>query len=565
MTSHDVRDMLNLPDETTPRPTKKSKPSLPRPILKGLAREVQNLGGDNPIAIVPEVTVFKKRRFGARKPAAKWELREFRNSARQNDKEFRLRHWKRKVEDEVPPVDVEMGEDGVRSEGMGVKEEVVEDSMFAKYNVQVQVPQYDDEIYNSRLKDENWTRDETDYLMELAQEYDLRWPIIWDRYEYSPLVPQMEEGAMEVAIVQMPKERSQEDLKDRYYKVAAHMMEVNKKVEIMNAAEFNILELMRNYNAANEKKRKEFAEATFTRTKEEVREEESLILELNRIMKRSAKLDEDRQELYARLEAPAARDNVNMFTSSAGLASLLNQLMASDKNNKNKRRIMGGDGISPAGNQNPNLPPSFDRRESSVRDSISGPIGSISNNKKGSTQPGLSERRELGPDECAMYGLRKVDKVTASGPSFRHDKIMKSMLGKSASQQARISNALTELGVRPRLIMPTQAVGEAFENLLASVGAMLDERKRVDKVIGEIALEEAKIEAREEARRAERGEGEVKDEVGGEAEGSGGEEEGGEKGREMSAPARPGSGNKRSASVLSNGGEHEAKRVKTQD
>lgn len=565
MSSHDVRDMLDLPGEATPRPTKKAKLSAPRQVLKGLAREVQNLGGDNPIAIVPEVTMFKKRRFGARKPAAKWELRQFTNSARQ-DKDFRLRHWKRK--DDIPPV-AAMEDGPVKEESVHGAVPVVEDSSFAKYNVQVSVPQYDDEIYNSKLKDENWTRDETDYLLELAQEYDLRWPIVWDRYEYSPPVPQMEDGAMEVAIVQMPKERSQEDLKERYYKVAAHMMEVNKKIESMNHAEFNVLELMRNYNAANEKKRKEFAEATFTRTKEEVREEESLVLELNRIMKRSEKLNEDRQELYARLEAPAARDNVAMFTTSAGLQQLLQQLMSTDKTKKNSRRI---EGISPAGTNNPNLPPGLDRRESSVRESISGPSGSMSN-KKGGAQPGVSERRILGPDEEAMFGVRKVDKVAASGPSFRHDKIMKSLIGKSASQQTRISNVLTELGIKARLIMPTQQVGDAFENLLANVTLMLDERKRIDKVMGEIALEEAKIEARAAAARAERGEPEpaaVKDEgddgdVDRKTDGPA-ESNKTEGVREASAPAaRPGSGNKRSASVLSSGGDNDAKRIKTQN
>ncbi len=97
MASNDVRDVLNLPSEHTgPRPAKKQKTSSARPNLKGLAREVQNLGGDNPIAIVPEVSFFKKRRL-ANKPAAKWELRPFTNSAREDDGGLVLRHWRRKT------------------------------------------------------------------------------------------------------------------------------------------------------------------------------------------------------------------------------------------------------------------------------------------------------------------------------------------------------------------------------------------------------------------------------------------------------------------------------------
>ena len=72
MSSSDLRDVLNLPDGSTEgRPSKKQRLSLPRPNLKGLAREVHNLGGDNPIAIVPQTTQFKKRRLASRKPAAR--------------------------------------------------------------------------------------------------------------------------------------------------------------------------------------------------------------------------------------------------------------------------------------------------------------------------------------------------------------------------------------------------------------------------------------------------------------------------------------------------------------
>src|ERR1700733_4201371 len=99
MTSNDVRDMLDLPGTSGPRPAKKQKVAPPKSTLKGLAREVQSLGGDNPIAIVPQISVFKKRRLASRKPAAKWEHRAFRNSARSDD--LILRHWRRKPE--VPP------------------------------------------------------------------------------------------------------------------------------------------------------------------------------------------------------------------------------------------------------------------------------------------------------------------------------------------------------------------------------------------------------------------------------------------------------------------------------
>ena len=95
MTSHDVRDMLDLaPQGSAPPPAKKMRVAAPRTVLKGLAREVQNLSGDSPIAIVPEISK-KKRRLA--RPAARWELRPFKNTARE-DKELVLRHWRR-IED----------------------------------------------------------------------------------------------------------------------------------------------------------------------------------------------------------------------------------------------------------------------------------------------------------------------------------------------------------------------------------------------------------------------------------------------------------------------------------
>jgi DNA methyltransferase 1-associated protein 1 len=51
----------------------------------------------------------------------------------------------------------------------------------------------------SNHEDDDWTKEETDYLWSLCADFDLRWIVIADRYEW--------EG----------KERTMEDLKDRYY------------------------------------------------------------------------------------------------------------------------------------------------------------------------------------------------------------------------------------------------------------------------------------------------------------------------------------------------------------
>jgi DNA methyltransferase 1-associated protein 1 len=572
MTSHDVRDMLDLPGTAGPRPAKKQKVAVPKSTLKGLAREVQSLGGDNPIAIVPEISVFKKRRLASRKPAAKWEYRPFRNSVRSDD--LILRHWRRKLE--VPPAPA--GEEEKDKEADALVEEPIDDSIFAKFNVQVQVPKYNDEQYDAHLQNEHWTKDETDYLMGLVQEYDLRWPVIWDRYEYVAPIPEVED--CQDAIIPAPKARSLEEMKARYYKIAAAMMIVHKPQDRMVSSEFALYETMLAFNPAQETARKKFAENAFHRTREEAKEEESLLLELKRILARSEKLNEERRELYARLETPPSSGNIGIYSSSQGLQSLLQQLMTVDKSKK-RRSLMGPDGASPASAGPNSLQQGFDRRDSSMRESVSNPSGSVV--KKGGAQ-GPTERRQLTEDEERTYGVsHPTDRIT-SGPFFRYEKLSKPISLKSTAQQAKITNTLNELGLPPRLIMPTVETGASYELLLESIVKMLQFRAVSEKLSGEIAVAKAQKAEREKRERATRGEPEPEPE----AEKTSGEEAGGEgeaaaeardegqedadgdgdvkmeEEREKSAApsARGGSVHKRSASVLSTVSDKSTKRQK---
>ncbi|KAK1828122.1 hypothetical protein QBC39DRAFT_436631 [Podospora conica] len=517
MTSHDLRDVLNLPSSDPARPTKRHKPSAPRPNLKGLAREVQNLGGDNPIAIVPDVSVFKKRRHASRKPAARWVLKGFTNSARDDDGGLVLRHWRRKTEDGAPPEPVQDGEGGPPPEAS--KEDTLEDSTFAKFNVRVQVPQYSEDQYTANLESDDWTKDETDYLMQLAKDFDLRWPIIWDRYDYAP-APQPDEGGdPSTAVVPASQSRTLENLKARYYEVAAKMMAVQKPAQYMTRPEFELYEMMQNFDPAQERARKDFALNTMQRSQDEAREEESLLLEIKRILARTERFNEERRELYHRLDYPATDADINSFKSSAGLQNLLQNLMNVDKSKKQRKSIMGGpgaDGVSPQmavpGSAASETPAAGHHRRESIaasvtgghghRDSIGGtpatpvePSGAAAvaaaaaaNKKKGAPPP---ERRKLTPIEEQTYGVTYHDRL-GSGPTFRYEKINKLFSHKSGQQQQRIQNVLTELDVPVRLTMTTAAVSAEFETLWAAVVKLVDLRKIHDKVDAEIKVEEAK-------------------------------------------------------------------------
>ncbi|PTB58063.1 hypothetical protein M431DRAFT_79197 [Trichoderma harzianum CBS 226.95] len=519
MTSSDVRDVLNLPDGAAggPRPSKKAKITAPRPNLKGLAREVHNLGGDNPIAIVPEVTQFKKRRFVSRKPAARWELRQFANSGRK-DESLVLRHWRR----------VEEGKQSSSAAGDGnvPETEDVEDSLYAKYNVQVSVPQYNEDQYHQVLENPDWTKEETDYLMELVRDFDIRWPLIWDRYEWSPPATNGEadaDGDESKAIVPATRSRSMEDLKARYYEVASRMMAVQKPVQYMTQPEFALHELMAHFNPQQEKLRKDFALNSFGRSREEAREEESLLLEIKRILARSDRFNEERRELYNRLDYPHAEQDINTFKSSAGLQTLLQNLMTADKSKKRKS-IMGAEVPTPSGQPTPQqAAPENGRRDSAAassgpRESGASTAASSAHKKsqsqsqqqiqqqqaqqqqqqQQSQQQQLQERKKLTEHEEIIYGVTHHDRL-GSGPTFRTEKINKLFSHKSNQQQLRITNTLNELDVPAKLAMPTAATTHAFEQLLASVNSLLDARKITDKIDAEIKLELAKKAEREKA------------------------------------------------------------------
>lgn len=58
--------------------------------------------------------------------------------------------------------------------------------------------------YDQHLKEDGWGREETLYLFDLMREYDLRFVVVADRYQYS--------------------HRSIEELKDRYYTVCRRLV-----------------------------------------------------------------------------------------------------------------------------------------------------------------------------------------------------------------------------------------------------------------------------------------------------------------------------------------------------
>ncbi|KAL1960202.1 hypothetical protein VTO42DRAFT_8745 [Malbranchea cinnamomea] len=490
MAAADVRDMLDLPAESgqKPRPTKKQKAVVKRPA--GAGRELFALLGENAPPIALNENKYKEK-FPRNIRVRSWEMAPFTNPARSDG--LVLHHWRRKPgPNDLPPPDGDEDEDA--------KKNGKHEYPFAKYNVKVQCPKrYTDEQYDKLLQSDDWSREETDYLMDLAGEYDLRWVVIADRYDYRPKAASA--SGESTALVPTGRHRTMEDMKSRYYTVAAHMLAIETPPSEMTEAELKIYETMQNFDPEREKQRKNLATALLNRTKEECHEEALLLEELKRIVANERDFMEERRELYARLEAPLSTGNTTMYQSSQGLSQLLQQLVQADKNKK-RRPLLGPEtgASSPASQAGAQATPTGARDS---RPETPAATTSASNTKKGSSASAAAAQpqvKTLTPAEEAKYGVTHHDRLT-SGVQFRNDRAQKLTQAKSNIQSQKLAAALTELGIPPRLFMPTEKVCKEFEKLVHLVNMLLDTRKVSEKLEGEIRVLEA---AKQERERRER-------------------------------------------------------------
>ncbi len=464
-----------------------------------MSREVLDLKyeGAPPISIV--APKFKEKPKLPFKPRP-WEETPFGNSARKDG--LILRHWRRKGDVSnaaalpVTPADSNAASEMEQDEKAAP---TLSDSHWAKFNVKVDRPQYTDEQYETHLKNDDWSKEETDYLVDLATDFDLRWVVVADRYEYQPK-EQPKEHEDSMAITRQAKLRTQEDMKARYYDVAAKSMVLHNPLSSMSSSEFDAHEKMTKYNPDQEKKRKMYAEQLMNRTDEEKYEEEMLLKELSRIVLNQEKLFNERKALYDRLGTPPGPPQTHstaMYQSSQGLTQLMQNLLAQNKNKelekKEKRRsAMGADGDFPGG------PSGMDR---SQRHSMSGGL-----DKRYSF--GQGGPRQLSAREEQKYGVSHPNERLTAGVQFRHERITKAGQAKSGVQTSRIGAALTELKIPQRLTMPTAKVVTEYEKLIDGIKTLLEVRKLSEKLDGEIKVWQAQKEQQEAKDRGE----EVKEE-----------------------------------------------------
>ncbi|QIW98123.1 hypothetical protein AMS68_003641 [Peltaster fructicola] len=357
---------------------------------------------------------FKRARIT--RPTAHWERVE--NGAR---KDIKLTHWQKPSE---------------------------QPRSFDKFNTEVSVPQYDDETYEKYLQDEKWTREETDYLVDIYRECAGKWPVIVDRYDRP--------------------ERTMEELKARFYQITAAMMQVATPIQSMNKSDYDLYEMLLKFNPSQEASRKRLAEGHLQRRQNEVDEEAVLLAELQRIMANQTWLDSAREELRERLDYPHANSNSYQYTTSQALTTLWQQLIAAD-------RLRKGGRVRPIGPQS-----ALDTAPASA-------------SRQRESNAGMAESTRLSEKDMARYGVvhAAAGEKLSGGIVFASDKLSKPRIAKSQLQTEKIATILTSIGVPDLIPLPTPPVVEAFDNIMAKLHTLLDMRKLAEKEEQEVKVREA--------------------------------------------------------------------------
>lgn len=178
---------------------------------------------------------------------------------------FRLHHWRRVVDEnkEYP---------------------------FAKFIKQIPIPQYSFQEYQQKVQCDDWTKDESDYLLSLCKQFDLRFPVIYDRWDKVKY-----------------KNRTMEDLKKHYYDIC-NAMQPNELKQIV-------------FDLNHEKRRKEQLIKLYKRSKEQVKEEQNLIEEMKKIEfkhRERERKHHEAQKLMTYMDTPPVKKPEQVVKTSAG-------------------------------------------------------------------------------------------------------------------------------------------------------------------------------------------------------------------------------------------------------
>jgi len=428
----DAMDILNIRDNMAQRPSeaaqlitgshtkpKEKKQREKKP--EGFSRELYSLIGGMP-SVVPVDHGFKEKPNLGLVRAVEWKWAPFTNPARSDG--MVLHHW-------VKDIDVD------------------QEYTFAKFNKKSEIVRFTDGEYESFFQDPNWTREETEELFNLCERFDLRFPVILDRFESQT-------------------EKTMEDIKDRYYKIMKKLIEIRNNPNDSGDHNYTAELAKFDYDKEREIQRKAQLELLHNRTVEQVKEEEILLIEARKIEQNSKKLLKDRQHVIKLLNNIDAAFPTKKTSQKRGHESLANPMKAATAEVieplKKKKRLSKGPSEE---NQLPSPP---------ISASTSGLLHAMS------------------PDIDAQ---KKKEKIPA-GPYVRSSRLT-APLQVGTKMAKRIDQFFEELGIPARPSMPSAGLCQTFDDIRYDIVNLLELKKLVDKKEHDIKVLENRKIALEEA------------------------------------------------------------------
>lgn len=418
----DLRSALSLP-ATAPSQSQPRK-SAPQPSKKpeGISRELYALIGPSAPSLAANLAkprLKQKPNFSGR-GTTKWEWRPISHPARGDT--LQLGHWVKANEPD-------------------------NEYLFAKYDVQPAKYTYSDEEYSTLLEDNEWSKEETDYLFNIAHDYDLRWYVIHDRYEFLDGPP-----------------RAIEDLKDRYYSCCRKLI----RSRPWSGDEASKSQLLNNYqfDKEREKMRKNYIASLEERKQEEIAEEEALFIELKRLEQNERKFRKERDELLRTL---------------LGIDSGLPDIVAEEEGPAS----LSTDGLKKKkkGTMDLDIPPT--------------PTNVVSLGPPATKRPQSAKAAVYDEKHCIMRVEPPATATTKTTHVPVHLRSFKLPIPK-ATIAPKVTQALAEIGVtHSRLVMPTRENCAKLESLLETTTALIDTKKIVDKVEQDIRVLRARPGLRE--------------------------------------------------------------------
>ncbi|KAG5652415.1 hypothetical protein H0H81_005063 [Sphagnurus paluster] len=419
----DVRSILSLPEPSAvagpSQPKKQAAVSTRKP--EGISRELYSLIGPSAPSLVTlsKPQLKQKPNLGGGSKV-KWEYRAFKNSARQDSLE--LRHWVKAS----TPAD--------------------EEYPFVKYNVSSNVFTYSQDEYTRFLEDKEWSKEETDYLFQVARDYDVRWFIVHDRYDFPGGTP-----------------RTVDDLKDRYYSVCRKLVR-NRPWEGDETSKSQLI-LTYHFDKERELTRKKYILSLENRTPEQIAEEEALFIEVKRIEQNERRFRKERDELLRTIAG--IESGLPDIVEDEGLMNL-----AIDTKKK-KRGSMAMDIDSPSTPIVP-APTPIVKRPQTAKNAAFDAANCIIRTDPPATIP-----------------------VTKAAHQPAHLRSYKLPVPKAAVAP-KITAALAELGIsHSRLVMPTRDNIMQLEALLEATTSLVDTKRVVDKIGYDIRILKSRLGMRE--------------------------------------------------------------------